>query len=170
MYRMTDQTNIIHVRVTLRLHTHRVKDAGFAEHHHASGDGFFKRTGKALSFDQMIFNVFRDWTQVMSLTLSKLSPQVPAFTSGVGLIFALTSLDFSALLKALNVDIAGGFSGGILAIAFVLFLVFQYFWWTGTHSQKLLCHYLNKPCMLGMYAYSPPGQDTYQTNTRETSF
>ena len=89
---MTDQTNIIHARVTLRLHTHRVKDAGFAERH-ASGDGFFKRTGKALSFDQMIFNVFRDWTQVMSLTLSKLSPQVPAFTSGVGIIFSFTSLD-----------------------------------------------------------------------------
>ena len=170
MYRMTDQTNIIHVRVTLRLYTHRVKDAGFAEHHHASGDGFFKRTGKSLSFDQMIFNVFRDWTQVMSLTLSKLSPQVPAFTSGVGLIFALTSLDFSALLKALNVDIAGGFASGIFAIASVLFVAFQYFWWTGTHSQKPLCHCLEQAMHAWNYAYSPPGQDTYQTNTRETSF
>ena len=61
---------------------------------------------------------------------------MPAFTSGFLVVFSTFTLDFQALAKVFNIDLQG-FSVGVFAIAFVLFVVFQYFWWTDKVVDKL---------------------------------
>jgi len=107
------------------------KDAGFHAEGLAASKGDCAKIISNLAFDPMIFDVFRDWTQVMSLMFAKLMPQVPCFTSGVGLAFSLFALDMTALFASLNIDgmeelwpmLIFGASG-------ILFVAFQIFWCT----------------------------------------
>jgi len=85
---------------------------------------------ESIAFDPIIFDVFRDWTQMMSLMFSKLLPQVPAFASGIGYLFAFFALDMAALFGALNMDITGSWNSFIYVATAILFLAFQVFWCT----------------------------------------
>ena len=81
-------------------------------------------------FDAKISGVFRDWTQVMSLVFSKLLPQAPVFTVGIAFFFALAALDLAAFSAPFNIDIAATWTMAVFVASGLLFLAFQYFWWT----------------------------------------
>ena len=81
-------------------------------------------------FDPKIFEVTRDYTQVMALFFSKLMPQAPVFSAGFGIFFCIVALDFSAVSASFGGDITATWSMVVFIVALVFFVAFQMFWLT----------------------------------------
>jgi hypothetical protein len=81
-------------------------------------------------FDPKIFEVTRDYTQVMALFFSKLMPQAPVFSAGFGIFFCIVALDFAAVSASFGGDITATWSVVVFIVAVVFFVAFQMFWLT----------------------------------------
>ena len=79
---------------------------------------------------EQIFDVTRDYTQVMALFFSKLLPQVPVFSAGIGIFYSAVALDFAAVALSFNFDITADWSLVVFSFSAVLFIAFQIFWFT----------------------------------------
>ena len=66
----------------------------------------------------------------MALFFSKLLPQVPVFSAGIGILYSAVALDFAAVALSFNIDITATWSLVVFFFSAVLFIAFQIFWLT----------------------------------------